>query len=224
VIHLNIKPSNVLFDRHWNAKLSDMGLGKLIYSSGLKLILKSPISEAASTNVGMPAFIDPEYLTSNKVSISSDVYSFGMLLLHMISGSLAHGDVTSRDIAEDALAGVDDPFVDKTAGEWPIQHALAFAKLALQCADGRRRRRPDIETEVLPTLEKLCAECPTNADVDRRPMDHKICVVCMDAPTTHAFMPCGHLCVCEHDAGLLSMDGNVCPLCRAPTNGAMHVY
>jgi len=160
VIHRDIKPSNVLLDGLWNAKLSDVGLGKILSSEAMTSIRQRSVCKKSSQLAGTFSYMDPDYMAHGQVSFSSDVYSLGMLLLTVIIGEPAQGNMTSREIAEDAVEGANDSFVDEKAGPWPLQHALAFAKLALHCADPRRRRRPDLEKDVLPALEKLYAECP----------------------------------------------------------------
>jgi hypothetical protein len=45
--------------------------------------------------------------------------------------------------------------LDPAVQDWPIEHALHFAKLALQCAEMRRKDRPDLGKVVLPELNKL---------------------------------------------------------------------
>jgi len=224
VIHRDIKPSNVLLDHYWNVKLSDVGLGKILCSEGMRSIRNNHTGAMTSTMVGTFAYMDPEYLTSSKVSFSSDVYSLGMLLLQMITGLPARGDVTSRDVAEDAVAGNVVSLVDEAAGQWPLNHALAFTKLALRCAEVRRRGRPDLETEVLPALEKLYAECQSIEPTDGQHADRSVCVVCMDAPVTHAFLPCGHRCVCKQDAAALMARDMVCPMCRMRVIKAIRIY
>ena len=49
--------------------------------------------------------------------------------------------------------------------------------------------------------------------------DEALCVVCLDAERTHAFLPCGHRCVCEGCLGLPQ-----CPLCRVVATGTLLVY
>lgn len=73
MIHQSIKPSNVLLDNNWNAKLSDVGHGKILrrkYSTDTVRssradpgYVMSPKHKAAS------AYTDPEYLTSSKVGV-----------------------------------------------------------------------------------------------------------------------------------------------------------
>ncbi|CAJ1963732.1 unnamed protein product [Sphenostylis stenocarpa] len=76
VIHRDIKPSNILFDSHWNAKLADFGLA-------VKGV--DPVSQPAGT-IG---YLDPCYTTPDKLSAKNDIFSFGVVLLEIISGRKA---------------------------------------------------------------------------------------------------------------------------------------
>ncbi|KAF3452619.1 hypothetical protein FNV43_RR03052 [Rhamnella rubrinervis] len=77
VIHRDIKSANVLFDSNWDAKLADFGLAVLMPSS--------QVSQPAGT-IG---YLDPCYTTPNKLSSKNDVFSFGVVLLEIISGRKA---------------------------------------------------------------------------------------------------------------------------------------
>ena len=51
------------------------------------------------------------------------------------------------------------------------------------------------------------------------------CVVCLDIPSSHAFVPCGHLCVCASCAAMvMKSDSRECPMCRTNPQSAMRVY
>jgi hypothetical protein len=66
------------------------------------------------------------------------------------------------------------------------------------------------------------SSAPSSASQSVSP-DSKICVMCVDNPTTHAFSPCNHFCVCESCAtGVLS--SGKCPLCRSKIVGCKRVY
>ena len=43
------------------------------------------------------------------------------------------------------------------------------------------------------------------------------CVVCLDGPQSHAFVPCGHICCCEECSELIMQDTKLCPLCHTPS-------
>jgi len=221
VIHRDIKPSNVLLDGLWTAKLSDVGLGKILSIEAMTSIRMSASRNMTSKIVGTFSYMDPEYISSGQASFSSDVYSLGMLMLNMITGKAATGDVTCRDVAEDAVEGKNDSFVDENAGQWPLHHALAFARLALRCAERQGHRRPDLEHDVLPALEMLYAECPIQQGAD---FDADVCVVCMDSLATHAFLPCGHKCVCQSEADMIMAHSKACPLCRMKATNVVRFF
>ena len=50
------------------------------------------------------------------------------------------------------------------------------------------------------------------------------CLVCMSAPKTHAFVPCGHVCACADCSELVMARQGACPYCRGPALMAMRLY
>ncbi|KAJ0510992.1 putative protein kinase RLK-Pelle-SD-2b family [Helianthus annuus] len=76
VIHCDIKPQNILLDEYYNAKISDFGLAKLL------------MMNESRTNTGIrgtKGYVAPEWFRNTPVTIKVDVYSFGVLLLEIIS-------------------------------------------------------------------------------------------------------------------------------------------
>ncbi|KDP29443.1 hypothetical protein JCGZ_18364 [Jatropha curcas] len=82
ILHLDIKPQNVLLDHHLNPKISDFGLAK-VFSRSQSVVQMTTVK-------GTIGYIAPEIFMRNfgNVSHKSDVYSFGMLLLEMIGGRI----------------------------------------------------------------------------------------------------------------------------------------
>lgn len=77
IIHRDIKPSNILVGDGFEAKVSDFGL--------VKCGPTGDQSHVSSQVKGTPGYLDPAYCSSFHLTPFSDVYSFGIILLQLIS-------------------------------------------------------------------------------------------------------------------------------------------
>ncbi|WVZ61746.1 hypothetical protein U9M48_011570 [Paspalum notatum var. saurae] len=78
VVHGDIKPSNIMLDSSYNTKLGDFGLA-LLGDHGA-----SP--QTTDLVKGTMGYIDPEFVNTHRRSTESDIYSFGIVLLEIVSG------------------------------------------------------------------------------------------------------------------------------------------
>ncbi|KAH9307648.1 hypothetical protein KI387_035559, partial [Taxus chinensis] len=144
IIHRDVKPSNILLDELFNAKLSDFGI-----SRSTPDIIQTHISTAPAGTLG---YVDPQYFLRRHLAPSSDVYSYGVVLLELITGQKAidHGRLEEFNLVEwvtlkfqeDDLESVVDPYL---LHDNLHQDFATVIGLALKCTAFDRFKRPSMK-------------------------------------------------------------------------------
>ncbi|XP_068642940.1 probable LRR receptor-like serine/threonine-protein kinase At2g28960 isoform X2 [Aristolochia californica] len=150
IVHRDIKPTNILLDDNLQAKLSDFGLSKIIDHG------RSYVSSEVRGTFG---YVDPEYRRNHQVNPSGDVYSFGIVLLQIISGKrvinlnlkkpMSLHKMAKLFIREGNMMEFADP---KMNGEFTREAFYITLRLALSCT-AHKQQRPTME-EVITRLEE----------------------------------------------------------------------
>ncbi|KAJ1438034.1 UspA [Sesbania bispinosa] len=149
LVHRDLKPGNILLDRNFVSKISDVGLARLVPPSVADTVTQYRMTATAGTF----CYIDPEYQQTGMLGIKSDIYSLGIMLLQIITAKSPMG--LTHHVSRAIERGTFDEMLDPAIEDWPVEHALHFAKISLQCAEMRRKDRPDLGKVVLPELNKL---------------------------------------------------------------------
>lgn len=152
LLHLNIKSTNILLDENYEAKLSDYGLGKLLP------ILDNHGLTKYHNAVG---YVAPELAQSLRLSEKCDVYSFGVILLELVTGRKPVESPTAnqvvilceyvRGLLEGGFAS--DCF-DRSLRGFVENELIQVMKLGLICTSELPSRRPSI-AEVVQVLESI---------------------------------------------------------------------
>ncbi|KAH6791930.1 Malectin/receptor-like protein kinase family protein [Perilla frutescens var. hirtella] len=135
-IHRDLSPSNILLDNEMNPKISGFGLARNIEDN---------LSELST--IAADGYISPECITQETISEKEDVYSFGVLVLEILSGKKNNGD--GENLIEYAwklwIEGIRKvlDLVDKSlGGAFSEVEALLCIQVGLLCTQSARRHRP----------------------------------------------------------------------------------
>ncbi|KAK6937660.1 Protein kinase domain [Dillenia turbinata] len=174
VIYRDLKSSNILLDKEFNAKLSDFGLAKL-----------GPVgdnSHVSSRVMGTYGYCAPEYQRTGQLTVKSDVYSFGVVMLELITGRRAI-DTLKRPEEQNLVSWAEPMLKDPSRyseladpilkGNFPARGLNQAVAVAHMCINEEASMRPlmsDVVTALsfLPVQPESESEVPTNDSKNNR--------------------------------------------------------
>ncbi|KAI4981003.1 hypothetical protein ZWY2020_021488 [Hordeum vulgare] len=141
IVHGDLKPDNILLDANFVSKLR------------ICQVSKNP---RATKNTK-----DPKFLTTGELTPQCDVYSFGIIILRLLTGRSLQNIIATVEKAMEK--GHLHSIIDDSAGSWPYQQADQLARLGLRCANLSGKRRPDLIGGVWGVIEPLMKAASLNA-------------------------------------------------------------
>ncbi|KAK6926771.1 Protein kinase domain, partial [Dillenia turbinata] len=152
ILHRDVKSTNILLDENWKAKITDLGMAKSLKTDGVNSCSSSP-----ARMQGTFGYFAPEYAIVGRASLKSDVFSFGVVLLELISGRQAIHKSTKR--GEESLV------------IWATPRLKDSKRVISELPDPRLKGNfPEEEMQIMAYLAKECLlldpECrPTMSEV-----------------------------------------------------------
>nr|AYE92795.1 CLV1 [Anthoceros agrestis] len=169
ILHRDVKSNNILLDSNLEAHVADFGLAKLLQNSGT--------SQSMSSISGSYGYIAPEYAYTLKVNEKSDIYSFGVVLMELITGKRpieqefgegvdivqwVRGKIQNKDMGVEVL---DSRLGSKSL---PLQEIMLVLRVALLCTSDLPVDRPTMR-EVVQMLQDVKPSSNDTKNVSSKP-------------------------------------------------------
>ncbi|KAK7305469.1 hypothetical protein VNO77_43375 [Canavalia gladiata] len=151
ILHCDIKPQNILLDSNFQPKVADFGLSKLLHRNNLN-------NSSFSRIRGTRGYMAPEWVFNLPITSKVDVYSYGIVVLEMITGKRPMTDITDaveprhemlvtwvreKRRKRSQVASWVEQIVDPALGSnYDINQMETLAMLALDCVEEEKDTRP----------------------------------------------------------------------------------
>ncbi|CAA0287534.1 unnamed protein product [Arabidopsis thaliana] len=160
IVHRDIKTTNILLNEKFQAKLADFGL-----SRSFPLGTETHVSTVVA---GTPGYLDPEYYRTNWLTEKSDVFSFGVVLLELVTNQpvidmkreKSHiGEWVGLMLSRGDINSIVDP---KLQGDFDPNTIWKVVETAMTCLNPSSSRRPTMTQVVMDLKECLNMEMARN--------------------------------------------------------------
>ncbi|KAK0597755.1 hypothetical protein LWI29_028339 [Acer saccharum] len=158
IIHRDVKSTNILLFENFEAKLADFGLSKSFPTDNN--------THVSTVVAGTPRYLDPEYYISNRLTEKSDVFSFGVVLLEIITCRTAitrTSEYQKTHLSQwvDSLISQGDvrKIVDqRLQGDFDMNSVWKAVEIAMACLSAAANARPTMNVVVMELNDCLATE------------------------------------------------------------------
>ncbi|KAJ1685012.1 hypothetical protein LUZ63_016402 [Rhynchospora breviuscula] len=161
IVHRDVKSNNILLDAEFGARVADFGVAKVVEAIGNG-------SNSMSVIAGSCGYIAPEYAYTLRVNEKSDTYSFGVVLLELVTGKPpVDPDFGEKDLVKWVSATMEqkgiDPVIDTKLDLAFKEEILKVLQIGLLCASSLPINRPSMR-RVVKMLQEARAECKARSE------------------------------------------------------------
>nr|XP_011461217.1 PREDICTED: U-box domain-containing protein 33-like [Fragaria vesca subsp. vesca] len=149
IVHGDLKPQNILLDSEFRCKICDFGICRLVTEENLYSANFGQFTEPK----GAFSYTDPELQRIGVLTPKSDIYSFGLIILQLVTRRPPVG--LANEVRKALLSGNLTAILDSSAGEWPDSVAKRLVQLGLQCCELNSRARPELTPSLVREFEQL---------------------------------------------------------------------
>uniref|UniRef100_A0ACD5WSU8 Uncharacterized protein n=1 Tax=Avena sativa TaxID=4498 RepID=A0ACD5WSU8_AVESA len=138
ILHLDLKPANILVDNHMVPKITDFGLSRC---------LDVKQTRAFTSNLcGSQGYLAPEFY-SGQVAFASDIYSLGVIILEILTGQKGYSD------DENVIENWAKQLETSDHGDTLLEQVRVCTKMGIECMDLDPKRRPVLR-DIVDRLDK----------------------------------------------------------------------
>ena len=135
ILHCDLKSANVLIDNNYNIKLIDFGLSYFM-------------AEAPKGYIGTARWMAPEILKGGKYSVSSDIFSYGMILMELITEKIPYYTVFDYEVTKEIIKKYVNRQIAQNKPILPLPETgnKILRYIASKCLDAKPENRLSMET------------------------------------------------------------------------------
>jgi serine/threonine protein kinase/tetratricopeptide (TPR) repeat protein len=146
VVHRDLKPSNIMIDKDGDSRIMDFGIARSLMAEGIT---------DAGVMIGTPEYMSPEQVEGKETDQRSDIYSLGVILYEMVTGSVPFGGDTALSVA--MKHKMEEPSDPRTLNDLVSED---LSRVILWCLKKDKMLRCQTVEELLSELTKIEKRIP----------------------------------------------------------------